>query len=122
MSNVQCGTGKACIDSICHPSCAKDADCQALNKNDLCVSGVCRPDARRLPECKTNADCGSDKECVNAQCRTFCMANSDCASCSDGKVCSTGYCMTDREVNPQCKLAADCKSATLHCIDGACGQ
>jgi len=50
------------------------------------------------------------------------MANSDCAACSDGKVCSAGYCATDREVSPQYKLAADCKSTSLHCSDGACAQ
>lgn len=123
VGNAQCMAGDACIDSSCLPACAKDTDCQAKNKNDLCVAGRCRPDERRVAECRTNGDCGSGKECVNAQCRTFCVANSDCAACTDGStVCATGYCVTTREAAPQCSLAPDCKSAKVHCVDGACAQ
>lgn len=116
-----CGAGKTCIDGVCHPRCAKDAECQAQNKNDICVQGVCRADERRLPECKLNADCSDGRECVNAQCRAFCFAASDCAKCTDGNVCQTGYCMTSREAAPQCQVVAECGGKT-HCRDGACSQ
>jgi hypothetical protein len=119
-TNAQCGAGQACIDSYCHPGCSKDAECQAVNKNDLCVAKVCRPDERRLPECKINADCTSGLECVNAQCRTFCLADSDCALCTDGTVCQTGYCMTSAEASPQCKLPVDCNGGAQHCVNAAC--
>lgn len=122
LSNAQCGAGQSCIDGACHLGCAKDAECQAVNKNDLCISAVCRPDERRVPECKANADCGSGLECVNAQCRTFCYANSDCALCTDTTVCSSGYCLTEAEASPQCKLPVDCKASLQHCLNGACGK
>jgi hypothetical protein len=122
-SNAQCGAGQTCIDSLCHLGCSKDSECQANNVNDLCVAGLCRPNEGRVPECKMNADCTSGRECVNAQCRSGCFSNSDCAACTDGPVCgSGGYCMTSREVAPQCVLASGCQSGAPNCIDGACAQ
>lgn len=120
VNNNQCGAGQVCISSTCHPSCTKDGDCQARNAKDICVEGICRPDERRVPECSKNADCRAGTECVDATCRTFCFAGSDCAACADGPVCSGGYCMTAREANPQCRLPGDCGG--LHCIDGACAR
>lgn len=123
VSNSQCGAGQSCIDSVCHASCAKDSECQATNKNDLCVSNICRPDERRVPECKVNSECAAGLECVNAQCRTFCYANSDCAQCADNAtVCSGSYCMTAAEAAPQCKLPSDCNGGTQHCVNAACAS
>lgn len=119
-NNAQCGTGQTCIDSVCHLGCAKNADCQATQKNDICVANVCRPDERRVPECKFNSDCSAGQECVNAQCRTFCYANSDCALCVDTTICGSGYCVTPAEAKPQCRLPADCNGGTQHCINATC--
>jgi hypothetical protein len=123
-SSAACGAGQACIDGACHLSCSKDTECQVANTNDICVSSLCRPDERRVPECKANLDCTGGQECVNAQCRTFCMADSDCALCAgNNTVCNTGYCGTTREAKPQCQLAGDCSGgAGPHCADGACTQ
>lgn len=122
VSNAQCGSGQSCIDGVCHLGCSKDAECQANNRNDYCASSVCRPDERRQPECRKNAECQSGQECVDAQCRTFCVASSDCALCGEATVCSAGYCRTTHEVAPQCKLAADCNGGTAHCVDASCSQ
>jgi hypothetical protein len=120
--NTDCGASQTCINSVCHLGCSKDGECQANNANDMCLSTVCRADGRRVPECKMNADCTAGRECENAQCRAFCFSSSDCALCTDGNVCNAGYCMTAREVNPQCQLGPDCSGGGLHCIDGACSQ
>lgn len=121
-ANASCGAGQTCIDGACHVGCSKDSECQAVNKNDYCVASICRADERRISECKINADCGTDRECVNAQCRAACFANSDCATCSDGTVCGGGYCLTPAEAAPQCKMPADCNGGAMHCADGACQQ
>ena len=122
VANASCGAGQTCIDGACHAGCVKDSECQGINKNDYCAAGVCRADERRIAECKSNTDCGTDRECVNAQCRASCFANSDCATCTDGTVCQGGYCMTSSEANPQCKLPADCSAGKQHCTNGACAQ
>lgn len=122
VTNSQCGAGQTCIDSSCHSGCTKDSECQAVNKNDLCVASVCRPDERRVPECKINADCSGGAECVNAQCRTFCYANSDCALCTDTTACQDGYCMTAAEISPQCRLPKDCNAGAQHCVNAACAS
>jgi hypothetical protein len=122
VASADCGAGQTCIDSYCHVGCAKDTDCQAVNKNDLCVVNVCRPDEHRVPECKMDADCSGGSDCVNAQCRTFCYADSDCALCMDTTVCLSGYCGTPAEANPQCRLATDCQGGTQHCVDATCAM
>ncbi len=119
-ASKDCGASQDCINGVCHLGCSKDGECQANNVNDICISTVCRPDGRRVPECKINGDCTAGRECVNAECRSACFASSDCALCTDGNVCNTGYCTTAREAAPQCQLAGDCSGA--HCIDGACAQ
>jgi hypothetical protein len=119
VADGQCGAGQSCINGVCHLSCSKDGDCTANNGGDVCTSSVCRPDIRRIPECKINSGCAAGLECVDAQCRAFCMASSDCALCTDGStVCLGGYCMTPSEANPQCLLARECNG--IHCTDGAC--
>jgi hypothetical protein len=123
VQNTACGASQTCIDSFCHIGCAQDSDCQAVNKNDICVANVCRANGDRVPECKMDSDCtgSSGVDCVNAQCRTFCFADSDCALCmGNDTVCQGGYCMTPAEANPQCRLASDCQGGTQDCVDAAC--
>lgn len=118
IANSACGAAQTCINSACHLSCTKDSECQAANSRDVCWNGLCRPDETRVAECRMNADCAAGRECVDAVCRDFCWASSDCAGCTDGPVCSGGYCMTAGEANPQCRLSTGCNGG--HCTNGAC--
>jgi hypothetical protein len=115
----ECGAAQECINGACHLSCSKDGDCQAVNANDVCVSGRCRANEARVAECRMNKDCAAGRECVDALCRDFCFASSDCAGCADGPVCAGGYCMTAKEANPQCRLPRECTN-NAHCVDGSC--
>lgn len=90
--NADCGADLTCINGSCHTNCVSDAEC--ANPADFCDDGVCQPDWRPVSECSIDADCSvsAGEECVDGQCLTRCMQDSDCAACPDGPVCTGGYC------------------------------
>jgi hypothetical protein len=57
--------------------------------------GICQPDWRIVSECAVDSDCTvAGQQCVNGQCVTRCMQDSDCDLCPDGPACVMGYCQT----------------------------
>ncbi len=115
--NSDCANGAACENGACHAACKKDGDC--ASKTDFCNAGFCRPDWRKKAECATNGQCTSG-ECVNGECRTHCQKAADCGSCGNARtICSGGYCTSQAELSPRCKLKSDC-AASQNCTNGAC--
>ena len=119
--NTDCSGGnKTCINGVCHANCHADADCSAA---DRCVGNICQPYTGPTPQCRATADCAgvhvTEDECVNAVCRTPCFTNDDCCVGSSGSVCQMGYCVTEHEVAPMCRLSNDCGTGRV-CIDAAC--
>jgi hypothetical protein len=119
--NSDCpAAGMTCINGYCHPGCQADSDCPAM---DRCLGNICQPDTGPQPECRSNGDCigvhVTEDVCVDAVCRTPCMIDTDCCDGSSGSICRMGYCVTQNEVAPQCKLSTDCASG-MTCIDAAC--
>jgi len=123
----QCGAGQLCINQRCHDGCTDTGAC--ARTADRCSPAIelagqsvraCMPDPSAHPECKVSADCQNSETCVNGVCRTVCDKAVDCAGCDDGPVCAQGgYCMTQAETTPQCKISADCKAGQL-CLDAQC--
>lgn len=116
--NTDCGGGKYCINGACHASCQMDGQC--TNKVDFCDAGVCSPDWRKKAQCTTNAQCTNGQECVNAVCRTHCGSDNDCGSCKGMPLCKMGYCTSQAEAMPQCKLQVDCGGAPKNCVNASC--
>jgi hypothetical protein len=76
---------------VCHAGCTTTQDC--TNAHDTCIGGVCGPSSSRVPQCHSNAECGSGQECVNAFCKSPCFTDADCGTCGSGNtVCNMGYC------------------------------
>jgi len=90
--NHECADGGVCINATCHASCTADTDC--TNLADFCDQGICQPDWRPVSECSLSSDCdtAAGEQCVDGQCRTRCMDDSDCDLCVDGPTCVMGYC------------------------------
>ncbi len=60
----------------------------------------CGGDKKEKPECVTNSDCGSGRECIEGSCfdkepeeevKPECVTSEDC---TDGKECQNGSCVT----------------------------
>ena len=115
--NRDCPANNTCVNGTCFAACALDADCP--NRSDYCENGLCKPDFRKKPECTRNAECAVGEACVNAVCRTPCAANRDCGQCIDGPLCYQGYCTSQNESMPQCKVKADC-AANQNCVNALC--
>ena len=114
--NSDCTNG-TCINGRCFANCSSDADCP--NPADACVVGICRADVGRVPQCTANAECLAGQECINGQCKYPCFTAADCANCVGSPVCHAGFCMSETEASPQCKLAIDC-GATQSCVNATC--
>lgn len=65
-TDVDCGSGEACEESICGAFCAEGATCCPL---------VCVPDSEPADECQSNADCGSDEYCHPGECFLYCSVD-----------------------------------------------
>jgi hypothetical protein len=120
--NSDCGAGKTCINGICHADCTVDADCPAQGR-DHCLGGICQPDTGPSAQCRASADCVgvhvTVDDCVDAVCRTPCLTDTDCCVGSSGSVCQMGYCVTQHEVAPQCRISTDCGAGKV-CSDAVC--
>ncbi|MBI5548670.1 MAG: hypothetical protein HY901_32715 [Deltaproteobacteria bacterium] len=133
-TNVACPAGSACVSGFCQPlseicdnaidddgdgmlDCT-DTDCSAASECWLCVS---------------NADCGSDRLCIDGTCQVSCAAGqtlcvdhcvdlqSDLLHCGGcdiaciaGQACNAGVCGV-----ASCRADTDC-AAGQHCIGGVC--
>jgi hypothetical protein len=115
--NSDCPASDTCVNGACHSPCTQDSDC--TNPADFCDHNLCQPDWRKVAQCKIDADCAAGQECVNAVCRTRCWANADCGSCVGMPVCNLGYCFSQIEITPVCKVQSDCP-AMQSCVNASC--
>ena len=137
-----CGTGQVCNQGFCETpttsggQCVFNADCgggapasmgpamRVAGRRRLpvararCVANICQPDTGPRPQCRSSGDCVgvhvTEDVCVDAVCRTECASNDDCCVGSSGSVCQMGFCVTEHEVAPQCRISADCGRKILH--------
>jgi hypothetical protein len=102
-SAADCGTGQVCADGLCQTPSTSAGQCvlrqrprrraklhqrrrhalprtPAAGPNDRCMDGVCQPDVGPRPQCRANADCPADFECVNAVSQDPCATDVDCCA------------------------------------------
>ncbi|MBM65314.1 MAG: hypothetical protein CMH55_03655 [Myxococcales bacterium] len=78
-TDVECGSGRICVDAACVVGCRGDGDCA---EGHLCRDGACVPSQA---ECTRHSDCAADQACLNSACirpvtrqGQACGADGDC--------------------------------------------
>ena len=126
--NVDCGTGRICLDSVCFDGCTDDEQCTG-DEMYCAPDGLCRIDDRPRPFCTSNAQCRDGHPCIGGVCRTPCAGNraclmidvqfSQCLPHDDAPAGETGFCATTNEATSNCRTGDDC-DAGRECLDGVC--
>lgn len=69
-----CRFGTRCVSGLCRFECTTHEACQRIDTQlRFCLpeggTSYCFTEREYSPECRTQADCGSDRDCVNGLCR-----------------------------------------------------
>lgn len=141
-ANSECDSGKACINGNCvnpcliNDPCGINAECHVYgNRAECrCMSGYRGNPYDRciVIGCRSNNDCPSDKQCINAQCISPCIYDNPCSPKAECRVqnymalcrCPPGYVGNPyidcrHEVQPECRKDGDCPSH-LACLSNKC--
>lgn len=141
-ADSECDSGKACINGNCvnpcliNDPCGINAECYVYgNRGECrCLSGYRGNPYDRciVVGCRSNSDCPSDKQCINAQCINPCIYDNPCSPKAQCMVqnymalcrCPTGYIGNPyvdckQEVQPECRKDGDCASH-LACLNNKC--
>lgn len=138
----ECDSGKACVNGNCISPClignpcGENAECFVAGNQPQCrcLSGYRgNPWERcKIVQCRSNAECPSDKICDNAACVNPCVYNNLCAPTAECRAQNhAAVCRCPPELvgnpliecqpekHPECVLDTDCPSR-LACIDHHC--
>lgn len=141
-TDSECESGKACVNGNCINPCLIDdpcginAECRVLgNRAEChCLSGYRgNPyDRCTIVGCRSNNDCPSDRQCINAQCINPCIYDNPCSPKAECRVqnhmalcrCPIGfignpYIDCRHEIQVECKIDGDCAS-TQACLNNKC--
>lgn len=141
-ADSECDSSKACVNGNCvspcivSDPCGVNAECRAIgNRAECrCLSGHRGNPYERctVVECRSNSDCPSDRQCINAQCVNPCVYDTPCAARAECHVrnhvalcrCPIGhsgnpYVDCRRDVQLECRSDGDC-SPTHACLNSRC--
>jgi len=141
-ADSECDSGRACINGNCvnpcliNDPCGINSECHVYgNRAECrCLSGYRGNPYDRciVVGCRSNSDCPSDRQCINAQCINPCIYDNPCSPNAQCRVqnymalcrCPTGfignpYVDCRREIQPECRVDGDC-SSHLACLNNKC--
>ncbi|MFO0676800.1 MAG: hypothetical protein U0169_09705 [Polyangiaceae bacterium] len=113
----ECGSAKVCVNGQCLASCGAGTTCAA---GFQCQNEACRA-IPTTGACTSSASCGgATPVCAGGQCAIGCASD---ATCGAGTYCLDGGCVVDTRPAPNCRVEADCASASgpaRSCVEGYC--
>lgn len=90
-----------------YPNCDDDKGC--VEKNEVCVDGLCR-------QCRSDAQCKKLDACLGCQANECVKVPGCCKSDLD---CPEGRCVEGRCAAPMCSVNSDCPDGE-RCVNGRC--
>ena len=112
--DVECGSGKLCVNGECQKSCEADDACPVLQ---VCNGIFCENEVKlENAECIFDTECGEEIYCVMGWCVPGCDEDQDCG---EGEACKQEICQPDTAKVMECACDCDCGEGGT-CMYGAC--